>query len=68
MTATKNPVALAGADRARQTDLAGWQIGYEHNPPPIDIQLLRAAWLTRRAPLSPQTARAVISVYFGEAL
>jgi hypothetical protein len=53
MSATKNPVALAGADRARNTDLAGWQIASEHNPPHINIQLLRAA-------------RAVLAVYFGE--
>jgi hypothetical protein len=66
MTATKNPVALAGADRARNTDLAGWQIGPEHTPTAPDLQLFRAAWLMRRVPLSPQTARAVLSLYFGE--
>lgn len=66
MADTINPVALAGADRARNTDLAGWQIGPEHTSPPIDIQHLRAAWLMRRVPLSPQTALFVASLHFGE--
>jgi hypothetical protein len=66
MTATKNPVALAGADRARNTDLAGWRVGSEHTSPHIDIQRLRAAWLMRRLPLSPQTAHFVASLHFGE--
>lgn len=66
MAATKNPVALAGCDRARNTDLAGWKIGPEHNPSAPDPQLFRAAWLMRRVPLSPQTALFVASLHFGE--
>jgi hypothetical protein len=68
MTDTENPVALAGADRARNANLAGWRNDPEHTSPPIDIQRLRAAWLMRRVPLSPQSARAVLSLYFGETM
>jgi hypothetical protein len=66
MTPSKNPVALACADRALNTDLAGWQIGTEHTSPRFDVQEFRAAWIMRRARLSRQTARVVAVLYFGE--
>jgi hypothetical protein len=68
MAATKNPVALAGVDRARNADHVGLLITSEYTAPSIDIQRLRAAWLVRRVPLSPQTALFVASLHFGEAV
>jgi hypothetical protein len=65
---TKNQAQRAGAGLVRNADHAGELIGSEHTLSAPDLQRFRAAWLARRAPLSPQTARAVISVYFGDAL
>jgi hypothetical protein len=65
MAAMKNPAQRAGAGRAQEY-FAVAANGPEHKPAHIDIQLLRAAWLARRISLPSQTARAVLSIYFGE--
>ena len=39
----------------------------ENNTSTDSLQALRAAWIMRRVPLSPETVRAVLENYFGEA-
>lgn len=61
-----NQAQRAGAALVRNTDHAAELITSEYTAPSIDIQLFRAAWLARRISLPSQTARAVLSIYFGE--
>jgi hypothetical protein len=66
MANAKEPAQRADAGRT-QDYIAVAANGPEHSASDDSLQALRATWLARRVLLSPQTARAVISVYFGEA-
>jgi hypothetical protein len=65
MAQAKEPAQRADAGRARDY-IAVAANGPEHNTSADSLQAFRTAWLARRIPLSPPSARAVISVYFRE--
>lgn len=74
---TRNPAALARADRARKCDCCG-AVTYENTTSAHQFQLLgnvaegvvadlstaRVAWITTRYPVSPQMARALAELAF----
>lgn len=65
MAATKNPVALAGGDRAWDSRSGlGALTSSELTTPLPDIQMFRAAWMMRRHKLAPAMARAVADLAF----
>ena len=64
MGETLNPAQLA-AGRALEC-IAVAANGPENNTSTNSLQALRAAWIMRRVPLSPEAARAVLEIYFGE--
>lgn len=67
MADTRNPAGAGGTNRVRKTDHAAELITSEHTLSASTLQQVRAAWLMRRVPLSPQTALFVASLHFGEA-
>jgi hypothetical protein len=64
MTDKKNPAQRA-AGRALGNDLTTLDAP-ENTSPQFDVQLLRAAYLMRRVPLSSKTARFIANLHFGE--
>lgn len=61
----KTPPGLGTGGALDCLKLAGCD-GSEINQTIPEIHKIRAAWLARRVPLSPQSARAVLSLYFEE--
>ena len=76
---TRNPAALACADRARKCDCFAavtsenitnpgefQSLGNAVEGVVADLSTARAAWIMSRFPVTPQTARAVAELAFGK--
>lgn len=62
----KNPVALAGAHRARKRLALAAEDGFENTPADANLQALRAAYVLRHARhgVTPRVAQALAEIVF----